>query len=161
MGVDPARHGHAHHLPTEVVGAEDEVARYLALPHHALIAVDVGEEEVERGHALGEPPLQALPLGMRDDAGDEVEGEDPLRSLFLAVDGEGDALIQELDVGVLAALLEGFVAHPPELLEETPVVRTRLSGRLEHLVEEGPEVVASGERRLLLRHLSTHESHRG
>jgi hypothetical protein len=40
-----------------------------------------------------------------DDAGNEVEGEDALGSLFLAVDGEGDPLVEELDVGVATALM--------------------------------------------------------
>ena len=98
---------------------------------------------------------------MGNDAGHEVEGVDALGPFFLAVDREGDALIEELDVRVAPALLERLVAHAPELFEEPSVVRTNLSCFDEHLVEEPARVVASGEEGLLLSHARTHESHRG
>ena len=74
----------------------------------ALVVVDVVEEEVERGDALAQPALDVLPLGARDDARDQVEREDALEPLLLAVDGEGDALVEERGVGRVPPLVELF-----------------------------------------------------
>ena len=125
VGVDVLGHVHAHHLAAEVPGAEDQLGRHDFFAQDALVVIDVVQEVVEGGHALGEAALQPVPLGGRDDARDQVEGEDALDAFFLAVDGEGDALVEELDVGVAAALLEGVGGHAAELLEEPTVVGAR------------------------------------
>jgi len=145
VGVHPARDLEAHHLPPEVAGREHELRVHLALAQDALRAVHVGQEEIQGGDPLHEPAFEPLPLPARHHARHEVEGEDPLRALGLAVDGEGDALVEELDVGLAPPLVEAGRAQAPELVVEGAVVGAHLPRRFEHLVEEGPRVVCTLE----------------
>ena len=104
------------------------------------------EEEVERAHALDQPALEPLPLLAGNHPRDQVEREDPLDPLLLAVDREADALVDERQLDRTPPLLELVGAEPAELLRERPVVRPRLPGRREHLVEERSRVVTPPER---------------
>ena len=79
---------------------------------------------------------------MRNDARDQVEGKQPLGAAAVAVDGEGDALDQEREVGQLAALFELRRRHRAELLEELGVVRAWMPGRDEHLIVKVPCIVS-------------------
>jgi hypothetical protein len=140
--VEPAGDLDADHLAPEVAGAEDEVRRHHPLADDPLAVVDVLEEQVERGHALRQPPFQAVPLLARDHPRHQVEGEDALDPLGLAVHREGDALVQERQVGRPPARLELRGRQPAQLLVEAPVVGPDPPRRLEHLVEERPRLVA-------------------
>src|ERR1700727_2716659 len=83
------------HLPRD-----DAVCEYSAL------VVNIFEEEVERGDPLGQPHLDGLPFGGRDDAWHQVIRENLFGSLFAAIDGEGDALVQEAEVSCLLSALQ-------------------------------------------------------
>ena len=52
------------------------------------------------------PRLDGLPFGCRDDARHQVVREDLFGAFLAAVDGEGDALIQEAEVGGLLSALQ-------------------------------------------------------
>jgi len=66
--------------------------------------VDIFEKKIQGGDALGQAALDLAPFGVRNDAGQKVVGEDALGAFGIAVDGEGDALMQEREVGGLLAL---------------------------------------------------------
>ena len=52
-----------------------------------------------------------VPFVGGDDAGDEIEREDFLDAAGVAVDGEGDALVAEEDIGHSAAFFEGGLSE--------------------------------------------------
>ena len=82
------------------------------------------QEEVEGGDALDQPALDRVPFGGRDDARQQIVGKDAFGAARVAVDGEGDALVQEGEVGgplpffqlrrrqFEQALIELFVLRP-------------------------------------------------
>ncbi len=49
------------------------------------------------------PRSTSVPFGAGDDAREQIVGEDLLGAFVAAVDGEGDALIEEAEVGGLLA----------------------------------------------------------
>ena len=111
-----------------------------------LRAVDVLQEQIQRDDALRQAALDAVPLRARQDARDEVEGEQPLGAEAVAVDGEGDALEQEREVGQAPALLELRRRHLRQLVEERHAVRPRLAAAGEHLVVERSGIVVAEQR---------------
>ena len=104
--------------------------------------VDVVEEEVERGDPLDQAGLDLLPLARRDDARERVEREDPLRALVVAVDREGDALLEEQQFEAAELLVEFLVPEHGQHVGHAAVVRTDLAVLIDELIEEvGPFVV--------------------
>ena len=99
------------------------------------VGVDVAQEEIESGDALGESALDAVPLGRGDEAGKQVVGEDALGAFVAAVDGEGDALGEEGEVGGLLAALELVGGQAGEGLGEGAVVGAQFAVGFAHLVE--------------------------
>ena len=82
------------------------------------------------------------PLGAGDDARQQVVGEDALGALLVAVDGKRDALVQEREVGLLAAAAELVGRHRLQELEQGAVLRARLTGGGEHLIVSDVELIA-------------------
>ena len=107
--------------------------------------VDVAEEEVEGGDALGEAALDAVPLGGGDQAREQVVGEDALGAFVAAVDGEGDALVEEGEVGGLLAALKLVLGEAGQRLGQHPVVWAQIAVGLAHLVEGAVEWIVSEE----------------
>jgi hypothetical protein len=105
-----------------------------AVGQHLAGAVDVLQEQVEGGDALGQAALEDAPLGGGDDARDQIVGKDLLGALAAAVDGEGDALVQEREIGGRLALAHLARPHGLEAIEQGLVLRPRLALRVEHLV---------------------------
>ncbi len=143
--VHAARGIEAHHLAPEVAGAEHELGRDHPVAEDPLAVVDVVQEEVERLHPLDEASLQAVPVRARDHARDQVEGEDALEGILLVVDGEPDPLVQERCVDGPTPFLELLDTEPGKVPVERAVVKARLAGRVEHLVEERARVVFRSE----------------
>jgi hypothetical protein len=104
--VDVARDLEAAHLAAVVLATVDQLAGDDAVGEDFGVGVDVAQEEIERGDALGEAALDAVPLLGGDEAGQQVVGEDALGAFVAAVDGEGDALGEEGEVGGLLAALQ-------------------------------------------------------
>src|SRR5262249_34180496 len=102
----------------------------------ALLAlIHIQDEEIQRGDPLDQPRLQALPLARRDHARYEVEREDSLGAFFLAVDGEGDALVHERELLQALSPLDLALREGLEDRDEGPVVRARRPAAFECLVE--------------------------
>jgi len=129
-------------LRAVVGGPEDDLGRDHAVLDDALLMIDVIEEEVQGGDALDQPRLDMLPLGRRDDAREGVEGEDSLRALFVAVDREGDALLEEQQLEAAELLAELVVPETGEFVGHAAVVGPDAATLVDQLVEEvGPFVV--------------------
>jgi hypothetical protein len=96
--------------------------------------VDVVEKEVERGDALHQPAFDGFPLGCGDDARQQVVGEDAFGAARVAVDGEGDALVQKREVGSLLARLQFRWRQLEQAPVEKLVLRPRRAVGREHLV---------------------------
>ena len=109
--VDVARDLEAAHLAAVVLATVDKLAGDDAVSEDFGVGVDVAQEEVEGGDALGEAALDAVPLLGGDEAGEQVVGEDALGAFIAAVDGEGDALGEEGEVGRLLAALDFIVGR--------------------------------------------------
>ena len=136
------------HLAPVVRAAEDQFARDDAGAQDAAVMVDVAQEQVEGGDALGQSPFELLPLRAGDDARQQIVRKDALGAAAVAVDREGDALVEEGAIGDLLAALQFGGRQRPELLEERRVVGARLPGRAEHLVVGASQGVVVEQRRL-------------
>ena len=147
MRVDSARHFDADHFAAEVFTGINQRGRDAAIFQDALLAVDVLEKKIQRDDALAEAAIHAFPFGEGEDARDEVEREEALGALAVAVDGEGDALQQEGEVGELAAFFKLRRNHRRELVEELGVVRADFAVVGEHLIVEAACVVAGKDPR--------------
>jgi hypothetical protein len=100
------------------------------------------EEKIERHDALRKAAFDMLPFGIGDDARNQVEGEKALGAPAVTIDGEGDALNQEREVGKLAALFKMTGRESGEFLNQLGISQTRLAGGREHLVVKAPSIVA-------------------
>ncbi len=133
--VDVARHLQAAHLAAVVLATVDELARNDAVVEDFGVGVDVAQEEVERGDALREAALDAVPLLRGDQARQQIVREDALGAFFAAVDGEGDALGEEGEIGRLLAALQLAGGQGGKGLGQGAIVRPQLAAGLAHLVE--------------------------
>src|SRR5215469_10522761 len=97
MDIDAERWVDAHEFAAEMFAAQHEIDGNDAIFEDLLIMIDIKEEEVQRGDTLRLPAFEMLPFLVRDDARDHVKGEDAFDAFLRAIDGEGDALIHELD----------------------------------------------------------------
>jgi hypothetical protein len=86
------------------------------------LRIDVAQEKVERGDALGEAALDPVPLGGGDQARQKIVREDALGAFVAAVDGEGDALGEEREVGRLLAALQLFSGQAGEGFRQGAIV---------------------------------------
>ena len=103
--IDVARHLQAAHLAAVLFAAIDELAGNDLVGEDFGVGVNVAQEVIERGDALGEAAFDFVPLGGGDEPRQQVVGKDALGSLVAPVDGEGDALGEEGEVGGLLAAL--------------------------------------------------------
>ena len=114
--------------------AEDQLVGQDAVLQALLLGVDVGEEEVEGGDALDQALFELLPFVVRNHARDEVEGQYAFGALVVAVDREGDALVEQREVLQLLATLDLGGIERAERSHQLVVVRARLPSFLEDLV---------------------------
>ena len=142
VDVDVARHAHADHLAPEMPAGVDDAAGNHAVPDDLPLVIDVLEEEIEGGDALRQAALDGVPVTGRDDARQQIVGEDALGRLVAAVDGEGDALVEEGQVRLLLAAQQLLGRQLQQLLVQLAVVTARLRLAVEHLVEGVREAVA-------------------
>ena len=90
-----------------VVGAPaHQILRDHAVAHDQPPAVDIGQEEVQSLNALNETPLDAFPFAGRYQPGHAIYREDALNGFVVAVDGEGDPLVQQRPVDPLLQAAE-------------------------------------------------------
>ena len=104
--VDVARHLQAAHLAPVVLAAVDQFARHHAVVQDLGVEVDIAQEKIERRDALRQAALDAVPLLGRNQPRQQVVGKDALGALVAPVDGEGDALGEERELGRLLAPLQ-------------------------------------------------------
>jgi hypothetical protein len=105
------------------------------------VVVDVGEEMVEGEGALLQALLEVLPVFVFDDAGENVEGEYFFGAGFVAIDGEGDAHLEEGGFGGLLAAEQFGVRHLGDAFGEGDSAGAGLARGLEELIEEAVGLV--------------------
>ena len=137
----------AHDRPVVRI-AEDELGRDHPVRQDLLVVVDVVQQVVERGDALAHARLDARPVLRREHARDAVEGKDAVDRVALGIDGEGDAEVAQLRVGVRGTTLQLLQRERGEAIAD------RLpSAAARHLAPETAGVVAGkdwvGHRRSL------------
>jgi hypothetical protein len=133
-------------LTAEVRIREHEPPRDHAIVEDPRLVVDVAQEEVEGTHALDQSRLESGPLVGGDHPRAEIEGKGPLRARFVAVDGEGDALVAKGQVGEGAAAAELDGRERPDALDDVGIVQAGGAIGLEDLVEEALGVVVAEHR---------------
>ena len=102
--VDSARNVESAHFAAEVAAPVHQFARDDTFRQDPSLVIDVFEEQVQGGEALGQAVLDLAPLCVWNDPRQQIVGEYALGALFVAIDPEGDALMQEREVGRLLAL---------------------------------------------------------
>ena len=119
IDIGAVRHLQSAHLAPVMLGAVDHRARNDAILQHASVAIDVAQEMIERQDALFQARFDMRPLAGGDDARQQIGRNDALGRLLVAIDGEGDALMQEGELaGLLAANQVLRAAASPALRPE-------------------------------------------
>ena len=144
MHADAARRFDSAQIWQVVLGAEDQLARDLPFGEDALLAVDVVEEEGERADPLDETPLEIVPSGRRDESRQEAEGKDLLGALIALHHREGDALVEERQLGERDAAGELGGRPGGQRGEGSPELGAECGAALEQLV------VGTGNRLVLV-----------
>ena len=121
-------------LALVLLAREHELGRDHAVLQALLVVVDVADEEIERGDPLHEPGFELLPLDGRDDPRHEIEREDALDALLLAIDGEGDALVDQAQSLQPLAPVHLGLRERLERGDERLVVTPRRAGGVERFV---------------------------
>ncbi len=134
IDIGAVRHGKATHLAAIVLRPVDHRARHDAVLQDARVAIDVAEEQIEHGDALAQASIDAGPFLGGDDARQKIGRDDPLGRLVVAVDGEGDALMQEGEFAGLLAAQELAGRQRGQSPVECGVVRAHRAVGGEHLV---------------------------
>ena len=119
---------------------EDILGEDLVL-HDLLVVINVVEKEVQRLDALLKSGGQMVPFLLRNDARHEVERENPLGAALLAVDGEGDPLLQEREIDRFPLLVEFLRRQLVQTIDQVLIMRAGGAVRFEGFVEEGAAVV--------------------
>ena len=133
-------------LAAEVGIAQHESSRYDAVVEDPRLVVDVAQEEIEGAHPLDQSRLEPGPLVGGDHPRAEIQGKRPLRARFVAVHGEGDALVAKGQVGEGAAAAELDGRERPDALDDVGIVQAGRAVGLEDLVEEALGVVVAEHR---------------
>jgi hypothetical protein len=144
--VDITGNIQAAHLAAEVFAAINEFAGDDAIGEDAAFVIDVAEEKIEGSEALGESLFDFGPLADRDDAREKIVGKDALCAFLAPVNGEGDALVEEGEVGGLLAAAELFGRETKEGVLEGAVVLARDAGRREHFIIGSVELIVHKRR---------------
>ncbi len=141
VDVNISRHGQVEHFPAKHLGAVNQLRRNDFFAQDALLMINVVAEQIQRRDALNQPAFDFFPFVLGNDSGHQIEGEDFFDAALVAVHGEGDALIAEVDVGHLHPAGEGVGAHGRQSGGGRGVMRARNSGLREHLVEQAVDLV--------------------
>ena len=139
--IGAVRHREPAHLAAVMLGAVDHAARHQAVLQHAAVAVDVVQEKIEREDALLQAGFEARPFRRGDDARQQIGRNDPLGRLIVAIDREGDALMQERLLAGLLPQSEFFGRQFGEAAMQLRVMRPHASVGGEHFVVGAPEPV--------------------
>ena len=132
--VDVAGHVQAPHLPPELFAAIDDLPRNNPIGENVPLVVNVAEKHVERGDPLRQSPFDEAPFRMRDDARQKIVGEDALGAFLVAVNAEGDPLIQKRHVGEVLPPANLVGGQGSERIEDLGVVLAHAAFRDKHLV---------------------------
>src|SRR6185295_12713304 len=89
------------------------------------LVVNVAQKVIQRGDALNQSKLDSGPFRAGNDARKQVMREDPLSALFAAIDSEGDALMEERQIGRLLAVAQLIGGQTKKLIVECLVMRVR------------------------------------
>ena len=139
IGVE--RHRQAAHLAPVMLRAVDQIARHEAVVQDPPVVVDVLQEKIERRDALLQACFEPVPFRGRDDARQKIGRDDSFGRLIVAVDREGDALMQERLLARLLPQAEFFGRQFGEAAMQLCVVRPHASVGGEHLVIRASEAI--------------------
>ncbi len=148
----------ADHFLAEALRAEHQLGRDDAFLENALVVIDVVQKQVHRLDALQQAVFDRGPFVGGKHARDQVEGKDLLDAAAVGVDGEGDALVDEDQVGAARRRWNSSARSLPETLDQRPAMRVRLPRRLEQFVPGRGMAVIAGEKRQALRHCRWHKA---
>jgi len=132
--VDVARNVESAHLAAKVLAAVDQIAGNGFVREDAPFVIDVAQEKIEGGEPLGKSFFDFGPLARGDNARKKVVGEDAFGAFLAAVNGEGDAFVQESEVGGLLAAAQLFRRKIEQGLMKSAIVLSGDAGRGEHFV---------------------------
>jgi hypothetical protein len=93
--VNSARDVETAHLAAEVAASIDEFFGDDSVGQDFSVVVDVFEKQIQGGDALGETALDLAPFGVGNDAGQKIVGENALGAFRIAVNGEGNSLMEK------------------------------------------------------------------
>jgi len=127
--VDVARNVESAHLAAEVLAAVDKIARNDFVRQDAPFVIHVAQEKIEGGKPLGKSFFDFGPLARGDNPREEVVREDAFGAFLAAVNGEGDAFVQESEVRGLLAAAQFFRRKIEEGLVKGAIVFARDTGR--------------------------------
>ena len=134
VGIE--RHLHAFHFRPVVGAAAYEILRDHAVADDAALAVYIRQKQVQRLNALNQTALDVFPVAREHQPRDAVDREDPFDGLVVAVDGEGDPLVQQGAVDPLLQAAEFIGGQLRQRLDQCIAMRPRPAGCGEHLVVE-------------------------
>src|SRR5580704_7866632 len=101
--VNPPRHGQIAHLTPEVAATVYQFPRYDAIRQNFSAVVNVLQEKIQRRDSLGESTFNLPPFVVGNDSGEEIIRENTFGAFIVAVNREGDSLMQKRQVcGLLA-----------------------------------------------------------
>src|SRR5258708_4480041 len=93
--VNSTWNGDTAHLPAEMAATVNQFARYDAIGQNPPAVGYVFQEEIKGRASLGGAAFDLSPFLIGDDAGQQIVGENTLASLLVAVNREGDPLMQK------------------------------------------------------------------
>ena len=145
--VGAVRHLHPPHLDPVVLVPVHQLGRDDAVPDDVALVVDVMEEQVQRPQPLFEAAGHLVPRVAAHEAGQAVNRKDALDGLLVAIDREGDPLVEEGPGDPLLDLPEVVRRGLADGLEEIRAVGPGHAVPLEHLVVERRAVPVLAKRR--------------
>ncbi len=117
-----------------MLAAVDHLPRNDSILKNPSLVIDVLQEEIQRGNPLCQSKLHGCPFGCSDDAWNQVIRKNLLRTLLASIDREGDALVQEAEIGCLLPPLQLLNGQGSEVLKQRLAVTMQIAWTRKHLV---------------------------
>ncbi len=132
-----ARRIEADHFRAIAFRLDDQFLGDNPLAQDAAVVIYVVEKKIDRLDALQQAGFEVVPFVGGDRAGNQIERENFLNAAAVRVHREGDSLVDEDEIGVLAARLKIGHRQLPQPMNERLAMIVRLQGPIEQLVPRG------------------------